>query len=123
MGKPRSGPTNSPPCAFQNRTRKYCCGPVSGAVYGLTALTTGTHRPPRLVVVSSVAMPDQESVRPFGPRTNWTRVSHSTVIENAQELDWPARLVAILVTMVVPLGKKLPDGGVDTTGTLVSYVE
>ena len=106
--------------AFQNRTRKNCRGPISGAVYGLTAFGTVTQRPPRSVVVSRVAVLGYERIRLFGPRTNWTRVSQSTVTENEQELDWPARLVATLVTMVVPLGKKLPDGGVDTTGTLGS---
>ena len=72
---------------FQNRTRKNCRGPVNGAVYGLTAFGTGTQRSPRSSVVSSVAVPGHESVTPFGPRTNWTRVSQTTVIANEQELD------------------------------------
>lgn len=54
--------------------------------------------------------------------TAWIRVSHKTVTENKHELHRPARLVATFVITVVPAGKKLPQGGVETTGTFGSYV-
>src|SRR6266542_2166438 len=86
---------------------------------GLVAAEIGIHGPRTLVAFSSVP-PVQVMVRPFGLRATPRVNLHSTVTVKEQVADCPARLVARLVTTVVPSGKRLPDGGVDTRGTLGS---
>src|SRR2546423_189643 len=43
-----------------------------------------------------------------------TPCAPSTVIWKVQEAEFPAASVAVLMTVVGPIGKRLPDGGTET---------